>query len=92
MLFRSEKFFEYALMIADKRKAYDEELKDPLNQFQTTPATDGAMQPWLDSFCKPAYVGDIMNQEMFPYDQLNMVPIGFRVPLPTKEIADAWNK
>ena len=87
-----EKFFEYALMIADQRKAYDEKLKDPLNQFQTAPTTDGTMQPWLDSFCKPAYVGDIMNQEVFPYDQLNMVPIGFRVPLPTKEIADAWNK
>jgi hypothetical protein len=29
---------------------------------------------------------------MVPYDQKDTVPIGFRVPLPNKQIADAWNQ
>jgi hypothetical protein len=51
----------------------------------------GQAQPWLGSFRQPAFVGDVVNQEMFPSDQADMVPLGFRTPLPTKEIADAWN-
>jgi hypothetical protein len=86
------KFFAYALSVANQRTAYDKSLADPLAQFQAAQTGDGSVKPWLESFCKPAYVGDIVNQEMFPDDQVDMVPAGFRTPLPTKEIADAWNK
>lgn len=85
------KFFDYALSIRDQRFAYDASLNDPLKQFQMAQTDSGNMRPWLDSFCKPAYVGDAVNQGIFPYGRQDMVPVGFRVPLPSKEIADAWN-
>jgi sialate O-acetylesterase len=81
------RFFEYALSVSNQRLAYD---SNPLNQRIST--GDEAVQPWLGSFQKPSFLGDIVNQEIFPSDQTNMVPSGFRTPLPTKEIADAWNK
>jgi len=86
------KFFAYALSVSDQRTAYEKSLNDPLAQLQMTQTNNSSVQPWLESFRKPAYVGDIVNQEMFPYDQVDKVPGGFRTPLPTKEIADAWNK
>lgn len=85
------KFFEYALNIRDQRFAYDDTLSDPLKQLQTAQADNMQSQPWLDSFRKPAYVGDAVNQGIVSYDQQERVPAGFWVPLPTKEIADAWN-
>jgi predicted esterase len=53
-----------------------------------------AEAPPLDTsgYFSPPYYGDLMNQEMFPADQKSMIPPGFLVPLPTKEIADAWNQ
>ncbi len=86
------KFFDYALSVRDQRLAYDASLNDPLKQFQIAQSDSGNIQPWLDSFCKPAYVGDAVNQGMFPYEQQDKVPVTFRVPLPTKTIAEAWDK
>jgi hypothetical protein len=86
------KFFDYALSIRDQRLAYDASLNDPLKQFQMAQTDNGQVQVWLESFRKPAYVGDSVNQGIFPYDQQDKVPPGFWVPLPTKAIADAWNK
>jgi predicted esterase len=86
-----EKFFEYALGVLDKKEAFEASLLDPLAQMEVT-TEQKTPQPWLDSFQQPAYVGDIVNQEMYPYDQIEMVPKGFRVPLPTKELAEAWNR
>ncbi len=83
------RFFEFALSIQDQRSAYDLSLSNPL-QFQLA-QTDAQAQPWPESFRKPAFVGDAVNQGMVPYDQMARVPMGFRVPLPTKEIAQAWN-
>jgi hypothetical protein len=84
-------FFDYALSVRGQRAVYDASLDNPLTQFQLA-QTDGELQPWLDSFTRPAYIGDAVNQEMVPYDQKDTVPIGFRVPLPNKQIADAWNQ
>lgn len=86
------KFFDYALSVRGQRFAYDASLNDPLKQFQMAQSDSGNVQPWLNSFYKPAYVGDAVNQGMVPYEQEDTVPMGFRVPLPTKEIAEAWNK
>lgn len=33
-----------------------------------------------------------MNQDMFAAQEKDMIPAGFLVPLPNKEIAEAWNK
>ena len=84
-----ERFFEYALSVRDQRLAYDKILNDPL--YMPSNQTDGPIQPWLQSFCKPAFIGDSVNQEVVPFSDENQVPIGYRVALPTKEIAEAWN-
>jgi len=86
-----EKFFEYALTVRDKRLAFDESLNNPLTQFQMAQTSDGQVEPWLGSFRQPAYVGDAVNQGMVPYAQQDMIRPGCLVPLPTKEIAKAWN-
>ena len=85
-------FFEYALTLRDQRLAYDKALSDPLSQPQIGRAENSQPQPWIESFRNPPYVGDIVNQEVVPYNQQDMIPVGFRTPLPTKDIADAWNQ
>lgn len=87
-------FFEYALSLQDQRDAYEESLKDSFGNYKPLPPVrEGViLQPWLESFRTPALVGDMVNQDMYPFSQQNMVPTGFRVPLPTKEIAEAWNR
>jgi len=79
-------FFEYALNMCDQRETFEKSGKGAGCGLQ-----QGTPQPWLKSFREPAFVGDILNQEVFPFEQQEMVPVGLRVPLPTKEIADAWN-
>ncbi|PTY02973.1 hypothetical protein DB346_07630 [Verrucomicrobia bacterium LW23] len=56
------------------------------------PAQQLQLQPWLPAFVTPLFVGDIVNQEMFPFKDVGMVPGGFRVMLPTKELADIWKE
>jgi hypothetical protein len=86
------KFFDYALSVKNKRVAYDADLNNPLIQFQMAQTDGSDIKPWLDSFQVPAFVGDVVNQGMVPYEQRASVPQGFQVPLPTKEIAEAWNQ
>ncbi len=82
-------FFEYALSMSAQREAFDKSLTDLSRHLLAS--EKGQSQPWPESFRTPAFVGDIVNQEVFPFEQQEMVPAGFRVPLPTKEIADLWN-
>jgi len=49
-------------------------------------------RPWPESFRNPAFVGDIMNQEIFRFDRADMVPVNFRIMLPTRELADRWSR
>lgn len=84
------KFFEYALSVREQRDAYDAKLKEA--GANSGMAEKGQRQPWLESFRSPPYIGDAVNQEMYPLDQIDMVPPGFRVSLPTKDIAEAWNR
>jgi hypothetical protein len=86
------KFFDYALTVRDQRAQFDTAYNDPLAQFQADQTGSGQPQPWIASFSRPPFVGDIVNQEMLPANQTDMVPTNFRTPLPTREIADAWNK
>jgi predicted esterase len=79
-------FFEWALSIQDQREKYEAELADPLMAAQAA-----ARVPWPDEFRHPPFVGDVVNQEVYPADQRDMVPQGFQVDLPTKQIADIWN-
>jgi len=81
-------FFEYALSFAQQRIAYD---KETLSGPKITLAADQSLQPWLKSFQSPEYIGDAVNQGMYPIDKIDEVSPGFRVALPTKEIAETWN-
>jgi hypothetical protein len=83
------KFFEYALSVKAARDAWEEAANDPLNKLRANAAIRG---PWLETFRAPAYYGDFLNQECYPAQQANMIPVALRVPLPTKELADLWNK
>jgi hypothetical protein len=74
------RFFDYALSVKSKRdtaNAQDLTKSQPLD---------------LSSFYQSPFYGDLMNQEMFAAQDKDMIPGGFLVPLPTKDIADVWNK
>jgi len=82
-------FFEWALQMKEQREALDKSLQDrygrPIAQ------TNQEAKPWPKEFENPPFIGDVVNQEMYPADKSEMVPAGFRVALPTKVIAQIWN-
>lgn len=80
-------FFDYALSVKDDRLAYDKQREGIL--LKKAPQTQG---PWIASFQAPDYFGDLLNQDCYPKDKAEMIPATLRVPLPTKSLADAWNK
>ncbi len=83
------KFFEWALTMKAAREAHDKSLQDSFGRARTA---ELSRTPWPEAYQKPPFVGDVVNQEMFPGDRADMVPAGFRVGLPTKEIAEIWNR
>jgi len=73
------RFFEYALEMKTRRDAAI--AADP----------NHGVQPLdLSGFYASPFYGDLMNQEMFAAQEKKMIPSGFLVPLPTRDIADAW--
>lgn len=87
------KFFEYALSVKDQRERYDKMRKDALSNLgKPESGPSRAASPWLETFRNPPYYGDYLNQECYPASQVKMIPEGLRVALPTKELADVWNK
>jgi len=81
------KFFEFAIGFKEQRESLDEKLeKGQLGQ------NIEVAEPWLEQFRTPPFYGDFLNQQVFPAEKVQMIPAAFRVPLPTKDIADAWNK
>jgi len=79
-------FFNFALRQKEKR----DELEVVQSKIIVQTKNEGPPQPWLESFRNPPYYGDMVNQEVFPAAEVGMIPAGFRIPLPTKEIADIW--
>lgn len=74
------RFFEYALAVKAQR--------DAANAGDLT----GSQSLDLSAFNDSPFYGDLMNQDMFPARDKSMIPGGFLVPLPSRDIADAWNK
>jgi len=58
-----------------------------LNRLSTAPIP----QSWLTSFYNPPYLGDLLNQEVFPTSQQDMIPPALQVSLPTQRIVDMWS-
>jgi hypothetical protein len=83
------KFFEYALSLKAERDTWLQKAEDPFRKElnQSPPPAQ-----WLEAFRAPPYYGDFLNQDCFPADQSDMIPAALRVPLPTKELADLWNR
>lgn len=78
-------FFDYALSLKEAR---DKIIKDhALNMLSTAPIS----QSWLTSFYNPPYLGDLLNQEVFPISQGDMIPPSLQVSLPTQRIVDMWS-
>lgn len=84
------RFFEFALTQKDLREKYDKMMGGKMEV--RSQASGQAQAPWPEAFRNPPFYGDIVNQEVYPADQVEMIPVGFRTPLPTKEIADLWGK
>lgn len=81
-----QKFLEYAAGLIEERQTYEALLADTFGQDRIP---DG---PWPACYRNPEYVGDIVNQDLFPVADKDMVPPGFRVPLADKRLADAWER
>lgn len=81
------KFFEFAMSLKKEREDLDALLsKAGVGEKKTI------TEPWLEQFKNPPYYGDYLNQQVFPAEKVNMIPGTFRVPLPTKELVNAWNQ
>ncbi len=74
------RFFEYALEQKARRDAAN---SNDLAKSQTIDLSGFSLSP---------FYGDLMNQDMFGAQDRDMIPPDFIVPLPDKEIAEAWNK
>lgn len=85
------KFFDFALTQKDARDQYDKMMESRIDRMRYE-SSGQAQGPWPEVFKRPPYYGDIVNQEVYPADQVEMIPAGFRTPLPTKELADFWTK
>jgi hypothetical protein len=72
------RFFQYALDMKARREVAHVD--------NGPPAVD------VSGFTASPFFGDLMNQDMFAARDKERIPGEFLVPLPTREIADAWNR
>lgn len=79
-------FFEFALLQKDKRNELDKKQVKHLGLATENKQT----QPWLEEFHSPYVYGDIVNQEIFSPNQVEMIPEGFRICLPTENLTRIW--
>ncbi len=82
-------FFDFALTQKDLRDQYDKLMGSRLGASRMQ-SSGQSLGPWPEAFRNPQFYGDIVNQEVYPSDQVEMIPAGFRTPLPTKALADYW--
>jgi hypothetical protein len=75
------KFFEFALQVKETR-----DLEAKSKKISTAKADP----VWKKEFTSPPFYGDMVNQEMFPASEIDMIPKGFRVSLPTEDLAKLW--
>jgi hypothetical protein len=78
------RFFEYALQLREERRKIAKDQN--LDMLSTAPLS----QSWLKSYFNSPYVADLLNQEIFPRSEAEMVPPGFQVLIPTEQIAEIW--
>ncbi len=81
-------FFEYALTLQDEKGRFEADFNKLASEAKAKAKKD--YQPWPESFKRPAFIGDIFRQEIYPSAQVPNEP-GVRTPLPIQQIAEAWN-
>lgn len=84
-------FFEFALSQKPLRQEF-EQTHGSLHHRSELLSRGEALEPWPEIFKSPPFYGDMVNQEIYPADEVDMIPAGFRVPLPSKEIANIWSR
>jgi hypothetical protein len=82
------RFFEFAMLQKTKREQFEAELAKKV----ILPSKNAAVEPWIEEFRNPAFYGDFVNQEIFPPNEIDMIPAGFRTPIPTKAMATIWGR
>ena len=83
-------FFEFALTQRNFREVFDkQETRRIASQVKEHAERN---PPWPDIFQNPAFFADVVNQEIFPADQKEMIPKGFRIAIPNEGIAQIWGK
>lgn len=81
-------FFEFALTQKALREDYDRKSSNAIDKLRLKKSPQSV--PWPESFQHPPYFGNIIYQEVYPASQADMIPEGFRTPLPTEEIKKIW--
>ncbi|MFA5343218.1 MAG: hypothetical protein WC381_04560 [Kiritimatiellia bacterium] len=84
-------FFEYALSVREEKSQFEAEMSNPTSNIKREWLKQ-PNRPWPESFRNPAFVGDVVNQDIFRFERADMVPASFRIMLPTRELADTWNR
>ncbi len=87
------RFFELAMELAEERAQIEADLTG--HSVLARRAREESLasgKPWPEIFRDPPYVGDVVNQAVYPADQIGMVPPGFLVRLPSKNIMEVWKK
>jgi len=81
-------FFEFAMRKKTEREQMDETLANTV----LLPSSKDTTEPWLEEFRNPPYYGDFVNQEVFPKDDVDMIPLGFRTAIPNKAMVEIWKR
>jgi len=82
------KFFEFAMGVEKDRRKLDERIAKAKEESVTITINE----PWLPQFRNPPFYGDYLNQKVFENRNVELIPQIFRVPLPSEQIKEAWNK
>lgn len=83
-----DEFFEYAMTLKGERTLCEK--KGSVLAAQTVAKTGATLEPWPKDFAAPPFYADVVNQEVFPSDQVEMIPSTFRSAIPTKRMAEIW--
>lgn len=79
--------FDYALSLESQKTAWEQGRSDRLRSAVAVSPTD-----WRAGFSEPEFWGDFLNQTVVPAKDLMRIPEEFRVPLPNRKLAEAWDK
>ncbi len=83
----ARRFFDYALTVKAKR----DELLDRADRVAGRQAKLPDLYT-LSGLEQAPYYADLINQEVYAADAKDMIPVGQRVPLPSKTLAQAWGE